>query len=155
MMTVFNFDLTNPTHAQVFAQVCALTSQAGVPMQVMGTSVSDTGAQAQVSTPAPAPKVYAPAEDVQCKWVQDGMYVSYTLEDGKYAGQTGVRKTLNARLRGANAEYVAEKKAYKFASKKAAEKFVAETSALVSASDIESVRAKAQARAEKKANKGA
>lgn len=151
-MTIFNFDLANVTHATAFAQICALATQAGVPMQV-GTST--TGTQAQASTPTQTPKVYAPAEDVQCKWVQDKCKVTYTLEDGKYVGQTGARKTLNARLREAGATWDASAKAWKFASSKKASDFVANTSALVSASDIEAVRAKAQARADKKANKGA
>lgn len=158
-MTCFNFDFTNPTHANVFAQMCALAAQAGVPMQMLGgapapTHVSDAQASAPALAPTPV-KTYAPAEDVQCKWVQDGMYVRYTLADGKYAGTTSVRKTLNARLREAKAVYDASKKAYKFASKVAAQKFVDSTSALVTAHDIEAVRAKAQARAEKKAQRGA
>ena len=175
-MTAFNFDFTNTTHTQAFAQMCAIATQAGVPMQVMGAymntgaCVSDMGTQAQASTPTPTPKVYAPAEDVACQWLVDKTRVTYALADGKYAGQTGVRKTLNARLRNAGAEWDADKKAWVFKSTAAAKKFVeADVSAhydtldgieypyptLVTAQEIEGVRAKAQARAEKKANKGA
>ena len=189
MMTAFNFDFTNTTHTQAFAQMCAIATQAGVPMQVMGAymntgaCVSDMGTQAQASTPTPTPKVYAPAEDVACQWLVEGTKVSYTLTDGKYVGQTGVRKTLNARLRNAGATWDASAKVWKFASKAKAEKFAHEDSyahipgdtpeakaqwvsdnfetrpdmlyTLVTAQEIEGVRAKAQARAEKKANKGA
>lgn len=141
---LFQFDFTNPTHAQLFASVVG----AGVPMQMIGTG---TSVPTQVSTPVAEPKVYAPAEDVQCAWVQDKTKVSYTLADGKYVGQTGARKTLNARLREAGATWDASAKAWKFASTKKAEEFVANTSALVTAAEIEAVRAKAQARAQKKA----
>lgn len=172
MMTLFNFDFTNPTHTQVFAQVCALATQAGVPMQVMGAGVSDMGTQVQASTPTQtqAPKVYAPAEDVACQWLVDKTRVTYALANGKYAGQSGVRKTLNARLREAGATWDADKKAWVFKSTAAAKKFVeADVCAhydtldgieypyptIVTAQEIEAVRAKAQARAEKKANKSA
>ena len=152
MLVTMNFDVTNPTHAQLFAQMCAQCASVGVPMQMHDLApVGVAPTPVPVSTPVVAPKVYEPATDVQCKWVQEKNYVSYTLADGKYVGQTGARKTLNARLRTAGAEYNAEKKAYKFASTKKAEEFVANTSALVSASDIEAVREKAQARALKKA----
>lgn len=148
---LFQFDFSNPVHAQMFASVVG----AGVPMQMLGAGVSGVDTQAQANTPVSEPKTYAPAEDVECKWVQDKTKVSFTLADGKYAGQTGVRKTLNARLRKAGATYDASAKAWKFVSTKKAEEFVANTSALVTAQEIEEVRAKAQARAEKKANKGA
>jgi len=141
---LFQFDFANPVHAQLFASVAG----AGVPMQMLGVSVPTP---TPVSTPVAEPKVYAPAEDVACVWVADKTKVSYTLADGKYVGQTGVRKTLNARLRDAGATYDATAKAWKFASSKKAQEFVDNTSALVSASEIEAVRAKAQARAAKKA----
>ena len=148
---LFQFDFTNPVHAQLFASVVG----AGVPMQMMGAGVSESTPQTEVNAPVVKAKVYAKAEDVSCVWVQDKTKVSYTLADGKYVGQTGARKTLNARLRNAGATYDASAKVWKFASSKKAEEFVANTSALVSAQEIEDVRAKAQARAEKKANKGA
>lgn len=150
---LFSFDFSNPVHAQLFANVVG----AGVPMQMLGadTSVSGAQSQTQVSTPKTVTKTYDPAVDVACKWVQNKTGVTYTLADGKYVGQAGARKTLNARLRSAGATWDGEKKVWKFASTKKAEEFVANTSALVSAQEIEEVRAKAQARAEKKANKGA
>lgn len=148
MLVAMNFDLTNPAHEELFKNLCVQCASAGVPVQMGATPVAPT--PTPVSTPAPAPKTYAPAEDVQCVWVHDKTRVSYTLADGKYAGQTGVRKVLNARLRNAGAEYNAEHKAYVFKSTKAAEKFIADTSALVTAAEIEAVRAKAQERAAKK-----
>jgi len=139
---LFQFDFANPVHAQLFASVVG----AGVPMQMVGAD-----APTPVTKPVSEPKVYAPAEDVQCVWVQDKTRVAYTLADGKYVGQTGARKTLNARLRESGATWDASAKAWKFASTKKAEEFVANTSALVTAAEIEAVRAKAQARAQKKA----
>lgn len=41
MTTVFNFDFSNPTHAQIFSQVVALTSSANIPMQVIGTATQE------------------------------------------------------------------------------------------------------------------
>ena len=143
----FTLDLTNPAHATWMAQALASATPLGVTF-TMGT---DVPAPTQVSTPVAEPKTYAPAQDVQCVWVQDKTKVSYTLADGKYVGQTGARKTLNARLREAGATYDASVKAWKFASSKKAEEFVTNTSALVTAAEIEGVRAKAQARALKKA----
>lgn len=148
MLVAMNFDLTNVSHAQIFAQVCALASQANVPTQVGAPTQAPTPVSAPVC--APAPKAYAPAEDVQCAWVQDKTKVSYTLTDGKYVGQTGARKTLNARLRNAGATYDTSAKAWKFATSKKAEEFVASTSALVTAAEIEAVRTKAAERAAKK-----
>lgn len=162
MMTVFNFDLSNPLHANAFAQVLALATQANVPMQV-GVGGKQTNIEEQ-NTPTPTQKTYAPACDVACVWVVDGTKVSYELEKGvvskdgkenKYVGQSGVRKTLNARLREGGATWDSEKKVWKFASKAKAETFAQNTSALVTADEIEEVRAKAQARAEKKAQKSA
>ena len=167
---LFQFDFTNPVHAQLFASVVG----AGVPMQRVGAGVSTpTPAQVStpVSTPVAEPKVYAPAQDVLCTWVVDKTHVSYTLVDGKYVGQSGVRKSLNARLRNAGAEWNADKKAWKFASAKKAQDFVSADTAkyceredvlavdvlvaqyptVVTAQEIESVRAKAQARAQKRA----
>ena len=161
MMTVFNFNFDNPIHNEVFKQMTALAVQYGVPMQTMvGSNVSTTVSESMIQSASPTPeskiqKTYAPATDVQCKWVQDKNRVSYTLADGKYVGQTGARKTLKARLRAAGAEYDASTKSWKFTTSKKAADFVANTSALVTAADIENVRAKAQARAEKKANKSA
>ena len=183
MLTVFNFDLANPVHASVFAQVCALTTQANVPMQVgVGASTPATPVSSVnvASAPVETPKTYAPAEDVACKWVQDKSRVTYTLADGKYVGQTGVRKTLNKRLKDGGATWDGEKKAWTFKSSKAAEAFVskdhyahvpgdtpeakaqwlAENSiegyyTVVTAAEIEAVRAKAEARAQKKAQKSA
>ena len=169
MLVTMNFDFANPVHAQIFAQVCAQCTSASVPMQmhdfasVSATSVAPT--PTPVSTPASTPKEYAPATDVECAWVLNKTLVTYTLADGKYAGQTGVRKTLNARLRSAGAEWNAEKKAWAFKSSKAALAFVesdvaahydtldgisVEHPTLVTAQEIESVREKAQARASKK-----
>ena len=152
MLVTMNFDFTNPVHAQLFTQVCAQCTSAGIPMQMHDfTSAPVAPVPTPVSTPAPAPKTYAPAEDVQCQWVQNKTLVTYTLADGDYVGQTGARKTLNARLRNAGAEWIADKKAWKFASTKKAEEFIASTSALVTAQEIEAVREKAAQRAAKKA----
>lgn len=49
MTTVFNFDFSNPTHAQIFSQVVALTSSANIPMQVIGTATQE------VSQPSSTP----------------------------------------------------------------------------------------------------
>ena len=152
MLVAMNFDLTNPMHQNTFAQICALASQVGVPMQ-MNAPMPVATSTPIASAPTTTPKVYDPAVDVQCAWVVDKTKVSYTLADGKYVGQTGVRKTLNARLRDAGATYDTTVKAWKFASSKKAQEFADSTSALVTASEIEDVRAKAQARAEKKAAK--
>ena len=150
MLVAMNFDLTNVSHAQIFAQVCALASQACVPMQMGAPTQAPTLVSTPVSAPAPAPKAYEPASDVQCAWVHDKTKVTYTLTDGKYVGQTGARKTLNARLRNAGATYDASAKAWKFATSKKAEEFVASASALVTAAEIEAVRTKAAERAAKK-----
>lgn len=153
MLVAMNFDFTNPSHAQLFAHVYAQCVSAGVPVQMSELASVPV---APVSTPVPVTPVatptksYAPATDVQCVWVVDKTKVSYTLADGKYVGQTGARKTLNARLRDAGATYDATAKVWKFASSKKAEDFVAKTSALVTAQEIEAVREKAQARALKK-----
>ena len=173
---LFQFDFNNPVHAQLFANVVG----AGIPMQLIGTGVQtpvttqeSTPEPTQVSKPVAETKTYAPAEDVLCTWDVDKTKVTYTLADGKYAGQSGVRKTLNARLRNAGAIWDADKKAWKFASSKKANEFVRADMAqycdrkdvlavdptvalyptVVTAAEIEAVRAKAQARAEKKAQK--
>ena len=55
MMTVFNFDLTNPTHAQIFSQVVALTNGANIPMQIIDNN-SQTVSQPVSKTPVSATK---------------------------------------------------------------------------------------------------
>lgn len=55
MTTVFNFDFSNPTHAQIFSQVVALTSSANIPMQVIGTATQEVS-QPIANTPVSVTK---------------------------------------------------------------------------------------------------
>lgn len=110
-----------------------------------------------VPTQAPEPeRTLEPATDVACKWVLKDNTVTYTTEDGKFIGQPSVRKALKARLRKAGFEYDADAKVWALTKNgkrdcKGAQAFVNATSSLVTANEIEELRAKAVARKAKRA----
>lgn len=117
-------DFTQASHASAFAQIITLATQAGIPVQVgVGASAPVAQADAPANAQAQAPKAYEDVHDVALRLVVDKAYVSYASLAGKYVGESGVRKALNARIREAGGVWDADRKAYKFASAKAANKF--------------------------------
>lgn len=147
---VIALDLTNADHASALAQFIMLATQVGAQFQV-GVGASQAPAQADAPAPAPAPKrEYEPTHDVVLALVVDKAHVSYTTLEGKYVGESGIRKALNARIRKAGGVWDGERKAYKFPSPEDAQAFAGDGKVTVTAEEWQAQRDRAAAKAASK-----
>lgn len=169
-------DFANTDHVSALAQIMALATQAGIAIQV---GVGASASAVSESKPARERKPLADTADTFVRLAIDGKHVTFQTPDGKYLGTAGIRKVMNARVKDGGATWDADKKAWAFKSAQAARKWaVAQADAavkaltpegqepdaskfpegdfaLVTAREWADQREKAQARAERKAGKGA
>ena len=133
---VIALDLANAEHAQALAQFITLATQVGAQFQVgVGAPAPAPAPVQDAPEPEPEPvREYKPTHDVVLALVADKAYVHCTTLDGKFVGESGVRKAVNARIRKAGGVWDQTHKAYKFPSAKAASNYVAgETDAAIKA----------------------
>ena len=164
MFATFTFD------ASAIANLGTVIAQ----MQELGFTLAHIDASAPAPAPAPVsvsvasaptPEVaptreYAPVHDVRVTLVLDGTGIrvgTYADGDkaGKYVGESGIRKACNAHLRATGGAWNADRKAYVYKSKKAAQdayEVLAEDGViLIKASEWQEQRDRAAARKSKRA----
>jgi len=94
MRAYFELDMSNLEHLKALTAL----AQAGVTV-TLGESAAPTSADKPAK--ASKPRTYAAVHDVTCVWhVADNGGVTYTYADGSYVSESGVRKCINAKLRG-------------------------------------------------------
>ena len=117
------------------ADSCFAELMAFIAQHSLSATIGGQTAEQQVQTPAPAkkPRKLEDVHDVQCAWTIDGKSVAYTTADGKYVGETCVRRELNSRLREAGAVWNKDLRQWEFKSPASAKKFAESVSATVTA----------------------
>lgn len=145
MIVTMNLDASNPA----FAELMSFIAQHGISATIGGET-----APAQATAPAPAkkPRKLEDVHDVECAWVVNDKAVAYTTSDGKYVGETCVRRELNARIREAGASWDKDARRWEFKSAAAAKKFAESASATVTAEQWQARRDAAAERHAKRAS---
>ena len=145
MIVTINLDASNPA----FAELMSFIAQHGI-----SATIGAETAPAQATAPAPAkkPRKLEATHDIECVWTIDGKSVAYTTADGKYVGETCVRRELNSRIREAGATWNKDARRWEFKSAAAAKKFAESASATVTAEQWQARRDAAAERHAKRAS---
>lgn len=141
MLVQLNIAASDP----VFAELMTFIAQHGVSATIGGETAS-----VQAPATAKKPRKLEATHDIECVWTIDGKSVAYTTADGKYVGETCVRRELNGRIREAGAAWNKDARRWEFKSAAAAKKFAESASATVTA---EQWQARRDAAAEKHAKR--
>lgn len=124
MLVQLNIAASDPA----FAELMTFIAQHGVSATIGGETAS-----VQAPAPAKKPRKLEEVHDVTCQWTINGKSVAYTTADGKYVGETCVRRELNSRIREAGAVWNKDARQWEFKSPASAKKFAESVSATVTA----------------------